>query len=174
METYSYQSQIGQDRFVVQQLNEKRGGTFLDVGACFYKTISNTYYLEKALGWRGVAMDIDPKFEEEWVLNRPNTQFLTCDATKVDYKQLSEDYNLGSVIDYLSLDLEPPEVTLAALQEILKSGLMFRVITFETDFYRYKDSREPSRKLLDEYGYNLTIEGEQDDFYVLRSQHLTC
>jgi len=163
-----YESQIGQDEFVVDQLNGKLGGTFLDVGACYYKHINNTYYLEKALGWRGIAIDVDPHYQAEWNANRENTIFVVQDATQIDYKKLCEDHGLGPVIDYLSLDLEPPHLTFTALQKVLSSGLKFRVITFETDFYRYKDSRDPSRKLLSEHGYELIVEGDQDDFYILK------
>lgn len=163
-----FQSQIGQDKFVVEQLGNKQNGTFLDIGAGFYKNISNTYYLEKALGWRGIAIDIETKYQEEWDANRKNTVFVVQDATQIDYKELCNAHNLGPIIDYLSLDLEPPSMTFLALQKVLSSGLKFRVITFETDYYRYRDSREPSRKLLEEHGYKLTVLGDQDDFYVLR------
>jgi hypothetical protein len=163
-----FESQIGQDRFVVEQLNSKQGGTFLDIGACFYRSISNTYYLEKALGWRGIAIDIESKYQEEWNANRENTIFVVQDATQIDYKKLCDDHGLGPVIDYLSLDLEPPDVTFTALQKVLSSGLKFRVITFETDYYRYKDTRDSSRKLLNDNGYELTVAGDQDDFYILK------
>jgi hypothetical protein len=164
-----FESQIGQDKFVVEQLNNKQNGTFLDIGACYYKSISNTYYLEKALGWRGIAIDIESKYQEEWSNNRENTIFVIQDATQIDYKELCSLHNFGPIIDYLSLDLEPPDVTFAALQKVLNSGLEFNVITFETDYYRYKDSREPSRRLLDEHGYELVVSGDQDDFYISRN-----
>jgi len=88
------------------------------------------------------------------------------DATKIDYRELCVEHNMGDTIDYLSLDLEPPDVTFNALLKILESGLKFRVITFETDFYRYRDTLEPSRKILNEHGYELVVPGIQDDFYV--------
>jgi len=66
MNEIEFQSQIGQDKFVVDTLNNKRNGTFLDVGACFYKQISNTFYLEKNLDWRGIAIDIEDKYRTEW------------------------------------------------------------------------------------------------------------
>lgn len=168
MSEIEFQSQIGQDRFVVDTLNNKRNGTFLDVGACFYKQISNTFYLEKNLGWSGIAIDIEDKYRNEWLENRENTTFICGDATQIDYKKLCDDHDMGNVIDYLSLDLEPPDVTFNALLKILESGLKFRVITFETDFYRYKDTLEPSRKILNEHGYELVVPGIQDDFYVSR------
>jgi hypothetical protein len=40
--------------------NDRRGGFFLDVGSGRFQTGSNTYFLEKSLGWRGIAIDANP------------------------------------------------------------------------------------------------------------------
>lgn len=54
---------------------DRRNGFFLDVGAYHYKDKSNTYYLEKNLGWRGIAIDANSEFEQGYLDNRPNTRF---------------------------------------------------------------------------------------------------
>jgi FkbM family methyltransferase len=54
---------------------DRREGVFLDVGAYHYKDKSNTYYLEKNLGWRGIAVDANGEFEQGYLDNRPNTRF---------------------------------------------------------------------------------------------------
>ncbi len=47
----------GQDIFVASLLNNKRNGTFVDIGANDGVTISNTLYFEKELGWNGLAVE---------------------------------------------------------------------------------------------------------------------
>ncbi len=56
---------------------DKRGGTFLDVGSADYKTLSNTYYLENRLGWTGIAVDALERYREGYRLHRPGTKFFT-------------------------------------------------------------------------------------------------
>lgn len=167
-----FQSQIGQDRFVCEMLNNKRDGTFLDVGCHDFINISNTYYLEKELNWKGIAIDFADHYRGGWVNNRTNSIFVCADATKLDYGKLLTDNNFELEIDYLSLDLEPPEITLKALYQIFKSDLKFKVITFETDNYSVditkQHTQEASRNFLKERGYELIKPGNQDDFYIYR------
>lgn len=54
---------------------DRREGFFLDVGAYHYKDKSNTYYLEKNLGWHGIAVDANPEFEQGYIKFRPLTKF---------------------------------------------------------------------------------------------------
>ena len=161
-----YFSQIEQDQFVEHILKGKRDGTFLDVGCNHWQTISNTCYLEKQLGWSGIGIDLVPFFEEGWIVNRPRSTFICADATTLNYDSLCDAYELPQTIDYLSLDLEPPALSLVALQRVLESSRRFRVITFETDFYRQQVTQQPSRDLLTSAGYTLKKAGRQDDFWV--------
>jgi hypothetical protein len=172
------QSQIGQDKFVVDVLNNKRNGTFLDLGCNHCKNISNTFYLEKELDWSGLALDISDYYKNDWENHRPKSKFICTDATKLDFQKLLDENNMPKVIDYLSLDLEPPAATFEALIEVMKTDYTFLVITFETDYYRYKDSLIPSRELLKSKGYVLVNEEtmlkyagrtDQDDFYIHNS-----
>ena len=57
-----YSSHIGQDAWVAECLQFKRDGFFLDFGAFDGETISNTYSLEKELGWRGICVEPNPRF----------------------------------------------------------------------------------------------------------------
>lgn len=57
-----YASHIGQDAWVAECLQFKRNGFFLDFGAFDGKTISNTYALEKELGWSGICVEPNPRF----------------------------------------------------------------------------------------------------------------
>lgn len=50
-------SQLKQDIFVLNILNKKRNGYFVDIGAGNGKFISNTYLLEKEYDWNGVLCE---------------------------------------------------------------------------------------------------------------------
>jgi FkbM family methyltransferase len=60
-----YRSQIGQDKWVTEVVFPgKREGFFVDIGAYDGITISNTYVLEKRLGWRGICIEAGLVFQE--------------------------------------------------------------------------------------------------------------
>ena len=54
---------------------DRRGGFFVDVGANDYKVFSNTYYLDTVLGWSGIAIEPQRRFEAGYTTNRPRTKF---------------------------------------------------------------------------------------------------
>jgi len=51
------QVETKQDVFVGEYFKWKRGGYFVDVGAYDGRHISNTYQLEKVLGWTGICVE---------------------------------------------------------------------------------------------------------------------
>jgi hypothetical protein len=54
-----------------------------------------------------------------------------------------------------------------ALEKLMEADYIYRTVTFETDWYRIKTTRDVSRKLMASKGYQLIKEvNEQDDFYV--------
>ena len=50
-------SQAGQDQWVTEFFENKRGGYFLDIGAHDGWGDSNTWYLEEKLGWSGICLE---------------------------------------------------------------------------------------------------------------------
>jgi FkbM family methyltransferase len=54
---------------------DRRGGVFLDVGCAWPVTGSNTYYLEKHLGWTGIGIDALDDFRAGWEEKRPLSKF---------------------------------------------------------------------------------------------------
>ena len=50
-------SQGNEELIVRDFFQDRRGGFFLDVGAAHFKRNSTTYYLDKHLGWSGIAID---------------------------------------------------------------------------------------------------------------------
>ncbi|KKP36088.1 MAG: hypothetical protein UR26_C0001G0132 [candidate division TM6 bacterium GW2011_GWF2_32_72] len=54
----AYRSQYGQDRFVYETFfKNKSDGVFVDIGATDGETISNTFFFEKSLGWKGICAE---------------------------------------------------------------------------------------------------------------------
>ncbi len=137
-------SQAGQDKFVLDRIGAN--GTYLEIGAAYPIVYNNTYLLELN-GWSGLSIDFEPMYLEQWKVRR--NPIVIADALTFNYPDVDR-------YDYLQLDIDPTEKTFALLQKLLKEyKTRYSIITFETD--AYLDSRfvEPSRKLLNDYGYKL-------------------
>lgn len=66
--------------------HDRRGGTFVDVGANHYRQGSKTYYLERNLGWSGLAVEPQREFEEGYRAERPRTKFLPLFVSNVSQR----------------------------------------------------------------------------------------
>jgi len=170
-----------QDLWVLEKLNNKANGIFIDIGCATPFYISNTALLEKQYGWRGLAFDIDFGNTDyknsnhnpyrgteynEWS-TRTKTKTYEGDATQHDYAKIFEENNIPSIVDYLSIDLEPPEVTLEAFKKLPHDKYKFRTITYEHDSYRRSEEwLLETRRVVTSYGYILAETREQDDFYL--------
>ncbi|MAG28202.1 methyltransferase [Candidatus Pacearchaeota archaeon] len=53
-------SQLNQDLWIMKLYGEQRKGFFVEVGSTDGTNLSNTYLLEKGLGWKGICIDADP------------------------------------------------------------------------------------------------------------------
>jgi len=115
-----FYSQIGQDRLVLKYLKNKMNGTFVDVGCGFPKFINNTYVLENNFNWNGISVDIHMFTEEDGTVwdDCRNTKLILADALTINYSSLFKENNLPINIDYLSMDLEPPDLSLECLFKI--------------------------------------------------------
>ena len=148
-------SQAGQDQFVCAVLNGKRNGKFLEIGANHPINISNTYMLEKALGWNGLMVEYDPQFEELYKEHR-TSKYVICDARSLDFSNLVGDY------DYLQIDLEVDNRSTIDVLRNLSAAMdrhRFAVITFEHDRYRgdFFNTRQESRDIFERFGYVLVF-----------------
>ena len=168
-------SQNNQDNLVLEYLNNKTQGFFLDIGCCYPKTINNTYLLEKEFEWDGISIDIHDFVEpngETWTDLRKSKQIID-DALKIDYSDLLRKLNAPKEIDFLSMDLEPPDLTYECLKKIPFDEYTFNVILFEIDDERepnFETRKKESRELIQSKGYIfLGNIGGQDDFYINNS-----
>lgn len=68
-----YYSQCQEDQFLhTHFFNDKRNGTYIELGALNGKLYSNTKFFEDELGWTGVLIEPHPNKFEELTKNRPN------------------------------------------------------------------------------------------------------
>ena len=150
-------SQSMQDMFVLMVLDGKRNGVYVELGADLPRIINNTYLLETEFDWAGVSFEYDAQKVAFFNTIRRNKCICT-DATTFDYKFLFEERNYPKQIDYLQLDLDPAEGTLAALKQLPLDDYRFTAITYETDVYRAgADVQDEEIEYLKSYGYELVV-----------------
>jgi hypothetical protein len=171
----NFKSEIGQDQAVLEFLGVKYNGTFVDIGCDKPISISNTFLFEATFNWRGIAVDIKDSVDnggETWKSHRPQTKHVVADALTLDYSKLFKEQNMPTTIDYLSLDLEPPDLTLDCLYKLPLDEYRFNIVTYEVDEYREGGKRraELSRKYMTDRGYLfLGCINRQDDVYMHNS-----
>lgn len=150
-------SQAGQDLFVIEMLNEKNNGVYLEIGGSHPFESSNTYLLEKKYGWRGISFEIDEKIADFYNSYRKNN-CIVSDATITDYVEILTKNQFPLVIDYLSIDIEPSYNTYNALLKLPLDQFRFNVITYEHERYLSGEKyMELSRKYLSGLGYKLIV-----------------
>ena len=158
-------SEAGQESFVLNMLDEKREGYFVEVGAFESKRTSNTYLLENGYAWKGMALEILPDCVREYNLNRSNP-CLMADATTFDYLKYFVENDFPRRIDYLQVDIEPASNTLLALKQLPLFHYRFSVITFEHDLYYDPANaavKEEQKVILSGLGYKLAVENVKID-----------
>ncbi len=193
-------SQQGEGKWVLDTLEHKRDGTFVDIGCATPFFLSSTAVLEMEYGWRGIGVDMEPYSGtyydhykeigsypqdilddprlETWE-TRKNTKVYESDALACDYERIFEENNMPEVIDFLNVDLDPPDITLDAFKALPHHKYKFRTIIFETDSYRMpmggklefiteREWEDYTRKIISSFGYEFVKQDGQNDHYVLK------
>ena len=160
----TFYGQAQQDKFVLNILNNKENGFFLEIGSSHPININNTYVLEKEYNWKGIMVEYLNEWVEDYKIYRPNSLYIINDATKIDYKALFEENNVPLNIDYLQIDLEANDGSTIKTLEKLDNEVMdtykFATITFEHDIYHtnFENTREKSREIFKNRGYICVFE----------------
>jgi FkbM family methyltransferase len=100
---HTSQSQILQDLWVCYELNEKRGGFFVEFGATDGLTNSNSWLLEKAYGWSGVLAEPNPVWRPDLLRNRSARIDLRCVHAQS-----------GRTVSFMATDNSDPELSCIA------------------------------------------------------------
>jgi putative sugar O-methyltransferase len=179
-------SQVEQDLWVLDMLNNKKNGYFLDIGAFDGVKCSNTFILEKNYNWKGLLIEAQPETFSLLQKTRTNQclNYAITDKTgevkfdnfsytgskisndgitvnSITFSDLFRLYNVPKVIDYMSLDIEGNEYT--SLLKFPFSEYVCNLITVEHNLYI--DGPENKNKL----NNLLTSNG-----YVLYKENVMC
>jgi hypothetical protein len=167
--TTQYNGQIHQDKFVLNVLNHKMNGFFLEIGSNHPIHINNSYLLETQYQWRGIMVEYESKYLDLYRLHRPNSIHVINDATQIDYLALFQSNNVPTEIDYLQIDLEVNNRstidTLKKLDLQVMDQYKFATVTFEHDVYQgnYFDTRKISREIFTKRGYVCILQDINND-----------
>jgi hypothetical protein len=171
MSKFQYNGQAAQDFFVLECLNYKRNGTFLEIGSNDPIKINNTYLLEKDYGWRGFMVEYDSRFLPLYKQQRPGSVYLINDATKINYAEAFQMAKFPPVIDYLQIDLEVNNrstlTTLENVEKQLMKNYKFATVTFEHDIYTgdHFNTRAASREIFQRNGYVRVASDVAHDYF---------
>lgn len=153
-------SQAHQESFVINVLDHKTNGFYLELGAGWGIYNSNTYLLESKYGWKGMSVDVDPHRIAAFNYVREN-KCMFVDARRFDFKKFLDSINAPKQIDYLQMDIHPASDTLVALKNLPLDSYRFSVITYEHNGYiddKHKKIQAESQKILKDLGYELVVE----------------
>lgn len=99
-------SQLGQDTWVLQETNFKRGGYFVEFGAVDGIALSNTYLLEKSFGWNGIVAEPNRMHHEALHRNRACNISTKCVFTESNKKLTFLDCGAASDSEHALSSLE--------------------------------------------------------------------
>ena len=169
-----FYGQIHQDKFVLNVLNFKTDGFFVEIGSNDPREINNTFLLESKFGWKGIMVDCDVRFLDAYKLRRPLSFHKIGDATQIEYSELFRECNAPSNIDYLQLDLGAMDGstvgTLKNIDQMVMDDYKFASVTFEHDikYGDYFNTRQASREIFEKRGYVCVFKDIEafEDWYV--------
>lgn len=119
-------SEYAEEWIVRDFFGDQHHGVFVDVGANHHQRFSNTYYLEVALGWSGVAIEPQVKFAEGYRKYRPKTTFVPLFVSDVSNESATlyltdNDLVASSTREFTEAfgEVAPTEVTTTTLDDVL-------------------------------------------------------
>jgi len=96
-----------------------RNGFFIEAGANDGYAQSNTYYLEKKLGWRGVLVEAIPELYQKCLRERPNSRVYNCGLVSRSYGEPALTMHYANLMSVAQGGLKTEE----AQEEHIKNGL---------------------------------------------------
>jgi FkbM family methyltransferase len=111
-ERYSHPAMYDMDRKLAELMPWK-GGTFLEAGAHDGYTQSNTYYLERHLGWSGVLVEPIPELRARCERRRPNSRVVNCALVAPDHGGATVTMQFGDLMSIAGEDASHARAGLA-------------------------------------------------------------
>ena len=150
-------AQCNQDLFALLANKGKKEGFYLEIGSGDPELHNNTCLLEREFNWKGISIDKAFGPTQRFKALRQNI-CLQTDALTIDYNEVLKQYNAPKVIDYLQIDVDPPQtLSMDVLLKIPFDTYKFNAITFEHNYYENQDVREKSREYLKSKNYKLVV-----------------
>jgi len=97
-----YSSQHGEEAVIEKYIGAYDHGKYVDIGAGYPEQISNTYYFYKK-GWRGLCLEPNTSWNEEWKEKRPEDIFINAVVTDTDCDSVTM-YDNGMEGSYVGED----------------------------------------------------------------------
>lgn len=135
-----------------------RDGFFIEVGGHDGYTQSNTYYLEKALGWRGVLVEGIPELYKRCRHNRPRSRVFNCALVSNNFAGETVEMHYASLMSVVDGSLKSAEAQAAHV----RTGLRHQQLT---QTYAVRVPARTLESVLDEAGappidfFSLDVEG---------------
>ena len=133
----SRNSRYAEEWIVRDYFQDLRGGVFVDVGANDHQRDSNTYFLETALGWSGLAIEPQDRFAGGYARERPRTVFVPLFVSDVSntravlYVDRNNDLTASSSKAFVTAeggtDVVPQEANTTTLDDILIRSNIARI-----------------------------------------------
>lgn len=115
-----YKSQYGQDKWIAEEVfPKKKDGYFVELAAGDGIYLSNTYYLEKALDWKGLCIEPNKTSYESLILNRScdcSDSVVMEDGHEVDFIQ----YEKVTGYEHLLSTVQGASIANAPIESITK------------------------------------------------------
>jgi len=171
-----------QESFVLNMLDEKYNGFYVEVGSGKPIFENNTYLLESQFNWSGVGIDLNENNVYEYKKIRKNP-CLNSDAIDFNYEEYFKANNFPNQIDFLQIDIDESNKNnmmkdldkysgngnLLALINIPLTRYRFSVIIFEHEViknYKNKYVRDAQREILSGLDYFLMGQTHSEDWWV--------
>lgn len=150
-------SQLGQDKFVLEVLNYKKRGFFVEFGATNGVDLSNTYMLERHFDWTGILVEPARVWHDELKKSRRSRIVTDCVTERTgDYIEFIESENpeLSSLKMYSSTDCH------SVLRNNRVINYQVRTISLQDLLHKYD-----APKIID----YLSIDTEGSEFTILNA-----
>jgi FkbM family methyltransferase len=105
---YSRQGHNNLDLKLARYLG-KRNGFFIEAGANDGVSFSNTYYLERILGWRGILVEGIPHLAERARRQRPRSRVFQCALVSADQEGTEVEMIYGNLMSVVVGAMGSPE-----------------------------------------------------------------
>ena len=180
MDTPKYNGQSQEDKFVLNTLQFKKNGYFLEIGSGHPVLSNSTYVLESQYNWRVLIVDFDHDLVSQYKELRPKCIQHYDDASQFDYASIFKANSVPRKLDYLHINLVESNgsaiQTLQNLDSTVFDRYTFATVTFKHDTYYSNDhnTRVISREIFKKRGYvpvfldvnNDGIQYQYQDWYV--------